>query len=204
MSLQVSFEITDNCTSFSISETTLAYNVSTNTTGYGAPNTLTSDISSVSIVLTDPDGTVFTFDATDTGTDSLTAPYPTYFPDSVGTDIYVIPNTAVGLASGSNLTEGLWKFVFTLVADDLELTYTKTYYYLVGCTAECCVQKMLLQVTSLECTDCTNRVMDKATQAFMFLEIAKKAALNNEPVLAQSMLDNVNLICAAFDCNSCT
>lgn len=203
MSLQVKFDISDDCVSFNIQETTLEYEATNNPTGYGTPNTDETSINACTIVLLSPSGISYTFNDVQTGTDTLTNPYPTYFPDALQANTYNIPSSALGLSSGDPLEEGLWKFTFTWEALDLEETYTKVYYYMVTCAAECCIQKMLLQVKTTECKTCTDTVLDKVTQLYMFLEVAKTAAEQNQPVLAQTMIDQVNLICGAFDCNSC-
>lgn len=191
MSLQTKYSIVNYCTRFEIIEETGSYDSVNNLYGYGAPNALTTDITGVSILVTNPSGVSYTF----------TDCYSTYFPDSTLTNEYVLQNTSVGLDADEALTDGLWKFTFTSTTSGA--TYTKSYYHLVSCAATCCINKLMLQVSTTDCESCTSTVMDKATQAYMFLKVAKVAATDNEPALAQAMMDNANLICSAFNCNSC-
>lgn len=191
MGLQISYDITvdANCLEFGILETTGLYSLDGNIGGYETPNPSSGDVTAVSIVVTNPTGGITTLD-----------PFPASLPQYVGTNDYIILNTMLGYSVGEKLPDGLWTITFN---ETIGTVYSRTYYVLVDCAAQCCIDTLLLQVTSTECESCNNKVMDKATQAYMFLQVARTAADKLSPVLAKAMFANVQSICANFNCNSC-
>lgn len=154
MAFKLLFDIcTDNCKKFTFTETTAVYDASTNPTGWNGPNPNTALATSATLDIYYPGDTTnigLTIDLFATGN------YPTI----TTTLEYIITNTALGLSG--KLTDGLWKFVYTVVDDSI--TYQQTISKITYCNAKCCVDGLFGLIDDFEC-DCSEAAITKALDA---------------------------------------
>lgn len=154
--VKVLFEICEeNCTSFIFDETTGLFNSTTNPTGWNGsnPNIALTTAATLDIYypgdLTTIGLTIDLFATTD-------------FPSTTSTPTYTITNTALGLSG--RLTDGLWKFVYTVVVDGQ--TFQQSIEKITYCNAKCCVDGLFGAIDDLDCRDCQKIAEDKALTAF--------------------------------------
>lgn len=168
MSFILHFNIcqTSDCKSFKFTETTGLYNVGSNPTGWESPNPAIASASSASLVITTPGGVSYTIDLLTEG-----------FPSSDPLIEFAITADMIGGASGASIPDGIYTFVYTVVAvaGDTPTTYTQTVRQGFYCQVTCCVYSMFKDIDH-EC-DCMHDAKLKALDAFMLL-IGLRASAN--------------------------
>lgn len=161
MALVLRFNICteDNCKRFVFTETTGVYNATTNPTGYNAPNPLIASATSATLDVYLPSNTTTTPDLT---VDMFAESYPTV----VDTFEYTIYNSDLGFSAGTKMTDGFYKFVYTVVIDvsGTPTTFTQTVTKALSCNAACCVDGLFGEIPDFEC-DCAEAAINKALTA---------------------------------------
>ena len=169
------------CHSIILNETTGAYDATLNNTGWGAPNPLTSDPTTWSIIITLPDETIVTI------TD------PVGLPTADDSLEYEITLAALGLTS-STIPDGLYVIEYTATIGATVYT-TGTKYFLFTCNLDCCVSKMFAKIaTSTDCS-CDSTVIKNALYASALLEGLKASVGCGVITNIDSLLTKLNTIC---------
>lgn len=170
---------TVNCKKVVFTETTGTYTPA-NTTGWNTPNVDIDDTTSATLQIWDKDNnSLTTLDLFNTG-----LPDPNY-PSTLNTfpnDSYqatafnfyqgTISNTVLGLLAGDAISDGVYTYRYTVVADGI--TYVKTKYYFHFCTVKCCVDKQFAKIDP--CCDCDQSELLKANRMNTLLGALEKAA----------------------------
>lgn len=195
MSLALSFDIcqANTCQSMTFTETTGAYSAS-NLTGWGSPNLATSDVDTADLYITDPSGTVFSFD--------LLAQSPAW-PTTSSTQEFEITPSDLSQGDG-NFTDGLYKFQYTVhpTGDPSTSVITKVVYQLFYCNINCCVNQMFALITDPSC-DCQADAIAAASKADALLTGLKRAAACAKTTLFNSLLTILQKLCTNSNCNTC-
>lgn len=186
------FCLSNSCTELSVSETTGTYNASTNVGGYGAPNATTGNVTSYSLVITDPDDVTYTINLFTNG-----------FPTTNEDFEYTIPMTSLG--ERTIIEDGYWQFAWTVIASAVTYTGNSAYYF--TCNTECCVAELLADITVEEdgcnCNKDTNEKVLNYLRAKAFLESLKNAAFCGKLTLFNTIKTAINKICATTNCRTC-
>lgn len=187
MALETSIDICvkNACTTIVFKETTGQYNLTTNPTGYGSPNPTTASVTSAILSVISPDNVTYTIDLLDTGN----------FPSSNTDYEYEIP--LVDLGNRTNIEDGYWQFVYTIVTGD-EYIATKTAIF--HCNTKCCVDKMLLNIdTDCDCNELNDKKIKNYTKAKAFYDALKHYAycgnlnkFNNIKLIIDKLCKNIN------------
>lgn len=191
MSLQIKFDlcVINNCTQLRFSENTGFYNIS-NKTGWGTPNQQLTDTISATLVITNPTGASYTIDLFAT----------TLFPTDTYGLYYDIPLSSIG--SPTTITDGKWKFVYTVI-DSKANTATTTIYKYFYCNSACCVTEMLANI-DLTCDCCKESDSYKDYElAWIQLESLKKAAACGDETNFEAIKKVVDKLCKNNGCKIC-
>jgi hypothetical protein len=189
LSLDISICQVGSCKSLTFTEKTGAYNASTNTGGYGSPNATIGGTTSRTLAITMPDESVVTINNA-----TMTA---AGFPTTDCSIEYEITSAALGLGALTNLPDGLYTIVYTVVSGGT--TYTKTVYKLLFCQAQCCVHGILADISSATC-GCNDTAVKNAAYAFTLLEALKDAARCGDYTRFDNFLTTINALCETSDC----
>jgi hypothetical protein len=191
MALVLKFDIcqSGNCKKLTMRETTGLYSASVNTTGWGSPNHELTDVNSATLTITKPDSTTSTIDLTTHGfpTDNTYYEYP-------------FDSTYLGDATAAEIPDGVYKFVYTVVAAGT--TYTTTVLKLLHCQIECCVHGMFADIQDPECDCATDKLAD-ARKAFVLLQGLKYAASCGQKDAFAGLLEILNRLCTNSNCTTC-
>lgn len=211
MALQLSLHIcqSTNCKQLKISETTGIYDVNTNPGGWdGGPNIpLSANVTNAFIVITAPDGVIYSFDRTTVGS-------PTFpFPDPTG--LLELPfeytNAGIVVAATNTATPISFPDGFYAVTYEIEFlnngakqsSFTNQ-SILLTCQARCCVDKLFHAASQTkECADCDNNLLNKALEAEAYLKSAEYAAACGKVEMAKKNLAKVQWICNTYKCSNC-
>lgn len=141
MALELKIGISSTIDEIRIKDLTGIYDLTTNPTGYGAPNEVTSDFNTATLIVTLPDGTIVTLD-----------PFGT-FPTSDITTIYTITPLMLNLTS---FEPGVYKFDYSIdfISGDLSTLYfsvSKKYFN--ASPLKCCLSKRMKRMNFSCSTD---------------------------------------------------
>lgn len=184
-----------NCESFKFSETTLTYTTSNSggwavVAGAGASVNFTpSDAISAYLTVTLPNGTVC----------PAVTLYPT-FPDTTGLLTQTITATDLGL-SGS-LPDGVYSASYlvnisNVSSQTVQLSVTQT--FLLSCTVNCCVQKLIAKVAEEDC-ECEDSRITNAMLAFSLYQSLKSAAACSNLTAVANLLARLQKLCSISNC----
>lgn len=191
MSLQLTYSIkfSGDCQNIILENTTGAVSAS-NVTGYGTPNPAVGDITSATVVITLPDGTVLS---------SLPLTHPTVPPDAPA--ITIFSATDLGLAS---IPEGIYKFTIsesTIGSESaFQDTYTKVISTLNYCSTQCCLDKLIASLDLSDC-ECNEGNLKQVNKMNYYLLAAKDAASCNKANKANKLLKAAQDLCSQKKCN---
>lgn len=192
MATKLNFSICakNNCKEFEFAELTGLYNATTNTTGWGAPNATIGTTTSADLQVFLPGNTTvtpdFTFD--------LFAETPSW-PTTDDTQIYTIYNTTLGYSG--RVIDGIWKFVYLVVADDV--TYKQTKYIATTCNLQCCVSGLFADIDDFEC-DCMQGQIDRALTAMAIFEAMEAAAACGNITKFDKLKSMLQRMCTNTNC----
>lgn len=175
------------CETFTFTETTGAYSA-TNLTGWGAPNALTSSITTAVLQVTAPSGAMSTINLLTEGFPSSNPSFSYDFAASV-VDTY---------------EDGKWEFLL-FYDDGAGNTYMKKYVRLFYCTTKCCVDTMLaaLEADDCDCNTKNSAAMTNYLKAIIFLEMLKNAAKCYQVDNFTSIKAILDKLCANSGCQTC-
>ncbi len=191
------FCVDNGCSELIVRETTGGYNPN-NTGGYGIPNPETTDVTTYSLVITDPDGETYTINLFTSG-----------FPTVDNTIEYSIPLTS--LNNRSIIEDGFWQFQWTVSGTvsnpdpvPFEASGNTAYYF--TCNAECCVAELLAKIDMLDdncCCDSSNTYVEDYLKAKVLLAGLKNAAFCGKTTLVNNIKASLDKICLKTDCKTC-
>lgn len=189
MSLQLNFDlcVVNSCSQLRFNECTGYYSTA-NPTGWGTPNPNVLLATSATLDITGPDNITHTVDLFAT----------TLFPTNNTLFEYDIPLSSIG--SPSTITDGQWKFLYTVVADGA--TYTREIYKYFYCNSECCVTGMQPTVTTCDCCD-KNESYNNYITAWTFLQSLKDAAKCGDYTNFTNIKKIVDKLCLNSGCKTC-
>jgi len=204
--LNIKFNVCEQqaCKWLEISDATGVYNITTNPGGWDNTSTANPSATNVTetvITVVDPNGVTFTFSS------DTTPPFPIDdLPDPTGLNIYVIPNTRLGLTSADKLTDGLYTITVSYTGGFGVNTYSAsdTNTVLVTCVANCCIGTLTEEIVTSDCPDCENSKIDLTMLASTLLDAAKKAAVCGKRLKATRLLKAVQAICKSKNCLNCS
>lgn len=144
MALSPLFTISNDCNwdALTFTETTGAYDVSTNIGGYGTPNAATGDVTATTLAISNL--------TSDVDFDSITTISASS--SDAETEILLTDLTVEGVAQfTTNITDGVYEFIWTVVASGVTYTYTVRKLFL----PELCgmLNEKALTITSCKCKD---------------------------------------------------
>ena len=195
---KLKFCLTDSCSKLIVTETTGGYN-SNNTGGYGSPNPQTSDVTTYSLVITDPEGDTYTINLFAT----------TFFPTVDSTIEYEINASSIG--GRTYFEDGMWQFMWTVSGTvsnpdpvPFEATGNSASYF--TCNSECCVAELLAKIdmTNVEC--CNNKssqYVEDYLKANVLLQGLKNAAFCGNIIMFDNIKKVLDKICKKTDCKTC-
>lgn len=197
MALEIDFDIciSNSCKAMTFTELTGAFSA-TNATGWGAPNPITSTITTALLQITDPGNSIYTIDLLAQG-----------FPTSNSNLEYSIPFSSIGLGTGT-VTDGQWKFLYYIVdtADPTSaVTYMAAHNFLFYCNSQCCVTNMLADIDADDC-DCNienTRRIDNYRKAKTFLASLIHAARCYQVTKFNNIKSIVDKLCQNSGCETC-
>lgn len=198
---KLQFCLNNSCTELLVSETTGTYNALTNVGGYGNPNPETSEVSTYTLIITDPDNIQYTIDLFAT----------TVFPTTDSTITYSIPLTSLG--NRTYIEDGYWQFSWTVTGlinnfpdPDLPFSNSNNSASYFTCNAECCVAALLAKIDITEdecnCNDNSKNIMNYL-KAKAFLESLKNAAFCGKLTLFNNIQSAITKLCNKKDCKTC-
>lgn len=192
MALEPSIRVCLNssCDTLTLYETTGVYDETTNLTGYGAPNILTSDVTIVTLRVTNPSGDIYDITLTDND-----------FPKTNEDDGYEIDMSEIG--DITNVEDGYWTFKYTVFTSGD--SYTVTQGYMFYCNSECCVAKMLAKVDPEEC-DCdaeNNTKISNYIRSITLLDSLKNAAYCFNEDRFDKIKTLLAKLCRNINCKTC-
>lgn len=202
MALELDFDVTEQNDSkkFFFTDETGAYNASTNTGGYGGSvNPDTTDVTTVTISLTLPDGTTFlptgaTYDVDPSGS----------LPSTDDTVEFEITPTDIGLAASDKMPDGIYEIAYEVTGTFNSVAFTESvskYIIFVG-QVECCLDGLLEDLDPGDC-GCDSKKKDIAVEAYTWLLAAKHAASCAQINNASKIMQYLDRICENSGCNEC-
>lgn len=187
--LKLSAEIGTSCGSILFSDGTGAYDASLNSGGWGSPNSTIASVTTWSIIITLPSGSVVTI------TD------PVGLPTTTTTFEYTILDTV--LNSGyTTVPDGLYSIEYTVTSGGTLYTTSKK-YILFTCNIECCIAKLFAKIaTETDCA-CGSTISANARYAQALLLGLKANANAGNTTGMITLLTKLNTICGftESDCN---
>lgn len=186
MAVSIDFNICMNsaCDTFTFTETTGAYSAS-NTTGWGAPNALTSSVTTAVLQATSPSGTVTTFNL-------LTHSFPS---DNYSYQYDILASLLGGYEDG--------KWDFLLYYTDGNDTYMKRHVYYFFCTTKCCVATMLADLVIDDCECKISEQAERYLKAKIMLDALAEAARCQQESNFNSIKTILDKLCANSGCKTC-
>ena len=208
MALVLNFKICNkSCTKLVFTETTGVYSPS-NTGGWETPNAAIASATSATLAIYNNSNTLLTtLDLFTTGLpnpdDTTTThnwPNSSYSATAYNSYQGLITNTDLIPLTTDTIPDGVYTYVYTVVAD--EVTYTKTKYFFNFCNVECCVDKLFAKIPDSD-TCCDSTAALKAIRANSLLLALKKAAECYQKERFARLLRILQNICTgnACDCN---
>jgi hypothetical protein len=181
LELNINVCLSSSCRWFIFSETTGAYNVTTNPTGWGTPNPDLTDVTSCTLLVTDPNANETTFDLFST----------TLYPNTDSSVTYNLINTDFNITG--DLTDGIWTFTYT--CETPEGTYTVTKKRLVACSIKCRIEALKLKIRESDC-GCDEEFILKVAKLELLLDAAENAASCGYETRVTNLLDMINKLLA--------
>lgn len=187
MSVTLNFiiEETDNSRELIFKETTGAYDAFNNTDGWGSPNEDTSDVTSLTLTITFPNG------------DEVVLNKATFiklfsFPTTNTSQELVLNTEDLGLEPDGQFVDGV--YTFSYVAETASATYTTEHKVFISGKIRCCVYKKLASVKITDCNCDSSEKLD-ALEAFTFYRalIANASSGNEEKY--DDLLEVTNKLC---------
>ena len=157
-----------------------SYDKSCNPGGWGAPNLEPSDVETVTLEVYKPEST------TATSIDVTTA-----FPNKDGIGFEILASD-LGL---TEITSGVWKFVYTTSSPSCAFTDTFTIQVLLDDVIACCVDKLLVDTNAANLLSESNT---KKVEMEILLNNARWAAEKEDFTGAQKIAKHLNLQCKCF------
>jgi hypothetical protein len=188
MALKLKFTICENnCKYLTLTDETGIYNGTTNTGGFGTPNVDIGDATSATITITDPDETETIIDL-----------FALSFPSDSDNSTYIV-NTQLGFASTDKLTDGIWTFLYTVIADSV--TYTKTIKKLIICNAKCSIDALRLQILNNCNKQEKTELYERISELDNLVAAAQYATECNSITQAETIVESINDLLENNDCN---
>tara|TARA_R110000765_G_scaffold277048_2_gene375047 strand:+ start:749 stop:1315 length:567 start_codon:yes stop_codon:yes gene_type:complete len=186
MAVDVKFSVcqSSNCKAINFTETTGVYNASTNLTGWGAPNELTTDATAATLLITGPDGTVYT-----TIDLFATSSYPKSDSTSVSIDASTVSPSLTSFADGA------WEMTYSVTTDPITgATYTETITFFFHCQVDKCVTKLVAALDINDCK-CNPDRMNLALQAKAYADSLNYSVGCGDLTGANEILTSLNKLC---------
>lgn len=195
---KLNFCLSNSCTSLVVNETTGGYN-SVNIGGYGSPNPQTTDVTTYTLVITDPEGTTYTINLLST----------TFFPTVDDTVEYEIPLSSLG--GRTFIEDGMWQFYWTVSGtvsnpDPVPFSATGNSAYYFTCNSECCVSELLAKInmSNVDCCKSESSVyMKDYIKAKVLLTGLKNAAFCGNLNSFNTIKKVLDKICKKTSCKTC-
>lgn len=175
MAFTINFETcqTSNCSELTVTDTS---------TGW-VTDLAFADVTSATITVTGPSGTVDTFDVTATVTGAASQDDLVY-----------------ELEDLSETTDGQYEIVYTIVGP--AATYTITINYFFKCNIECCIWELLAGIPAVyNCDNCKDDYIRNALNAFAYLLALKSHIKKGNYLKAESTLDTLETMCDFENCD---
>lgn len=200
LNLQQDIQQSKDCSSFYWFDTTPLWNSTSATGGYDPynqsggssldPNDIVVTSCTLDITLPDLSVVTVTLAADDYDLTRL---------EDTGTGLMQRTLTATDLGT---ITDGVYKFVYTVVTTNASVTYTASCYIVNDCEI-CCSLDTKLKALSL-CTDCKdNKDIKNLYDAYLKRDAARMLASCNDYTGAQEVLDYLTNYINAKRCDSC-
>ena len=196
MSLRPSISLcsAENCKSLNLFDGTGDYNANTNSGGYGIINPDMSDVEIVSIVITLPDGTVYT-DTTAVGN----------VPET-GTPVLSVTGEDLGFGVDSYIADGIYTVTNTIHDNTVPplgaLEYSATATFLITCQLQACLDAKLVDIKTADC-NCEDTNIDRLFRAYLILYGAQTSAFCGKIDSAQKKIDTLKDFCNFSECKTC-
>ena len=183
MPAEVKFSICqeNTCDGVNFSENTGIYNVTTNPTGWGAPNEATTDATAATLLITGPDGTVYS---------NIDLFALSSFPKSDDTS-YLIEASTLSPAL-TTFADGLWEMTYSVTTGST--TYTETMTFFFYCHVTKCVNNLIAALDINDCT-CDEDGVNKALQAKAYADSLNYAVGCGNLAGANEILTSLNKLC---------
>ena len=179
LELDISFCQSDGCKTLTITDTAGEYSVD-NLTGWGGPNTEIADVSSATIVITDPSDEEHTVDlVNDLGIDYLTATWDTLE--------YDIASTYLGKASDEKIDDGIYNIVYEVTDVNLN-SYSVERNVAIYCNLACQMHDLLKMIPEqYSCNKCNTAFINDVFECYMLY----RSLLNAAECGSVSEFDNI-------------
>lgn len=185
MALQLDFTNAHSadCTELVVTDNTGDYSA-LNPAGFGTPNTDRSAITSATLDITMPDGTLVA---------GIVATLPSINPTET-----VITGLELGLSSGVVLADGVWTIKYLMT--DGTSNFSTTKQFLRYCNIQCCLDKLVAQIDFDTDCNCENDLILKTALMQTLLTAAISAASCYKTKRANKLLTNLQQLCNLEDC----
>ena len=185
----------NDCEAFKFYETTGTY-TTTNSGGWavlagaGATvNFVPGDAIQATLTVTLPDGTICP---------AITL-YPT-FPDTTGLLSETIDSTDLGLTG--SLPDGVYSATYQVDISNVSsqtVVLSVTQSFLLSCTVQCCVNKLIAKVAEEEC-DCESVAIKNEMLAFALYQSLQSAGACGNLTSVANLLARLQKLCSAVNC----
>lgn len=185
MALELRIDVQANSSSITFFETTCAYDAVTNDTGWGVPNPETTDATSATLYITQPNN--------NTPTDTINL-FPEQFPSDSGLGYKILQSSLIDPNNTGKIQDGVWSFEYEVFVTEGEdsVEYDTTCKFLFTHNAECCIAKRVSQISP---DNSNNSYDDETFYLRMILESAEAAFCNQEFDRAQKLMDELTRKC---------
>lgn len=181
----LTFEQSDDGKQLLVSDITGAYDATDNTGGWGSPNVAITNVTSATISVLLPGGTV--------GTDEVIVDLETQVPNSTY-QFKLLQAQSFGLTTDAVLPDGTYIIDYSVVNSVGPVTNTYHTEITLFNTAGKCVNDLLARIAGLGC-DCDNTLMELAVQADVVLDAVRAAAHAQRPAEVTKGLLLLDKIC---------
>ncbi len=181
----------NTCKAFNIVDLTGTYNASTNPSGYGTPNRDTGDFNEATFTVVGGliNATVNVWNTLPTKNDEI---------------LFPITNSDLGLDTDENIPSEIYLGTYTITSTVGDIPFTDSHYWFADCMAQCCADAKMAKAIKDAPAGCL--CDEKAMNDALYLQgliKAVHAALSdscNELLKAQTLVDEINKICANCQC----
>jgi hypothetical protein len=189
MAVQLNYSICNdpNCKIIKFRETTGVYDATTNTGGWGAPNELTTDAVTATLLFKAPSGVTYTaVDVLGSG-----------FPKSDGSVAIEINSTDL-LSTLSKFEDGFWEITYTVTTATATYSTTNTLFFPCGVKGLVCNEVAGLDINDCCCDlDKVNRIL----QMEAYMSVLEYAVGCGNIVGANNILTTLNRLIECSICN---